>query len=151
MDQFGNTSPVVRAGRFAGNPVRGFVAFLRAPVPPNATVLNATLVAGRVQIGNPYPAGQTLWLEATPWAANGLDAGDFVAANLAGTTPVAAATAAGTNLVVDVTPLVQAYVNLGATTVDFRFRMQIEGAPPLAFLNDCDQVIAPQLQVTFIP
>jgi hypothetical protein len=108
------------------------VAFLRAPVPAGATVLAATLSAARTQTGTPYaPAGQQLLVEAVPWVSTGggLDPGDFLAPALAGTAPVVAATSPGTTLVVDVRPLVQAYVNAGSTTVDFRLRFQIDGPP----------------------
>ncbi|MFN3286356.1 MAG: hypothetical protein ACK45F_08760, partial [bacterium] len=122
---------------------------LRAPVPAGATVLSAVLTASRLQNGTPYPAGQQLLVEATPWVASlgGLDAGDFVAANLAGTAPVVGATAAGTALVVDITALVQAYVNANSPTVDLRLRMANEALPP----DDYDSLGAWGLQVTFRP
>ncbi|MDR7400116.1 MAG: hypothetical protein QN144_12515 [Armatimonadota bacterium] len=131
---------------------RAFVAFFLRPVPLGATVLSATLTAARAQIGAPYaPPGQQLLVEATPWVVSGggLDPGDFSAANLPGTAPVAGASGPGTSLVADVAPLVQAYVNVGAATVDLRLRLARE--LPFILPNDLDQLGMWVLQVTFRP
>ncbi len=129
--------------------MRAFLAFLRSPLPAGATVLSAVLTASRTQSGNPYPPGQQLLVEATPWVATsgGLDASDFLAANLAGTSPLVGATASGTTLVVDVRPLVQAYVNQGVPTVDLRLRLSNEALAP----GDYDQFAGVSLQVTYVP
>ncbi len=131
--------------------MRAFVAFIRSPVPAGATVLSAILTASRSQVGNPYPAGQRLFVEATPWVATGggLDASDFLAANLVGTTPVVAATSTGTTLVVDIRSLVQAYVNQGASTVDLRFRLANEALGSGSYDQLTPGTII--LQVTYVP
>ena len=147
---------VYRAGRDpactppAGDVTRAFVAFLRTPIPPGATVLSAVLTATRTQNGNPYPAGQQLWVEAVPWVGTGggLDPADFLAPVLAGTSPVAGPTGAGGTLLVDVRPLVQAYVNAASATVDFRLRFQMEaGLGP----TDWEDYFGWVLQVTYRP
>jgi hypothetical protein len=131
--------------------VRAFVAFLRAPIPTGATVLSAILTAQRVQSGTPYPSGQQLLVEATPWVATGggLDPLDFIVPNLAGTPSVAVATTPGTTLVVDIRSLVQAYVSLGAMTVDLRLRLSNEALAA----GDYDELIpgTVTLQVTYRP
>ncbi|MDR7439595.1 MAG: hypothetical protein QN181_06845 [Armatimonadota bacterium] len=132
---------------------RAFVAFLRGPIPAGATVLSATLTAQRTQTGTPYaPPGQQLLVEATPWVATGggLDFSDFIAPNLGGTVPTVAATVPGTLLVVDIRPLVQAYVSQGLATVDLRLRLANETA--LAAGN-FDELIPGTivLQVTYQP
>jgi len=151
-----NVGPVYRAGRDAactppaGDVSRAFVAFLRTPVPAGATVLNATLTATRTQFNTPYPPGQQLWVEATPWVGTGggLDPSDFLAPVLAGTSPVAGPTTAGGTLLVDVRSLVQAYVNANSATVDLRLRFQIEaGLGP----NDYETYGGWVLQVTYRP
>jgi hypothetical protein len=107
--------------------------------------------AQRAQSGTPYPPGQQLLVEATPWVTTGggLDPLDFIAPNLAGTLPVVAATTPGTTLVADIRSLVQAYVSSGATTADLRLRLSNETLAA----GDYDELVPGTitLQVTYRP